>query len=858
MLKVILLTSLSLLLSDALWSQKFSCNGSMLLSFNQGGSPNNLADIALGPFGTVIYSQINIFDGGQFDAVGYNPIDNYIYGVSVNTNRIMRIMSDGSYEVAGEVEDIDILSVSAGDCTADGRYLCHDNQLDQLLLFDVIDDFKLVERIDLYWQGDGSPFTARLDDLAVDPNQPSLAYSFQGNYFDPDLDPFARRGFLISINIDPDDPNVGMVTPIARVPEDVIRQISALYYINEGLLYGYGSTEQGPDPRQATFVSIDTRTGNVVAMDETGPTGSITDGCSCAYSLTFENDAEPRGLLCSEVETTYTLNINNRFFQDLEGISLTDTFPEGMVIEAVSNGFQGTIQEGTGVGTRFLNIDNLSIPARSQFDIKIRVRVLDLGLEFNGNQAHLRNLPERYGNSMVSDDPDTDGFLGDVTDIWIVAQDLEEFTIDIDPPTECLNANDARVYVTSPTLVPDIDYEVIIRDQDYIEEQFSVTIDDRRGFMLDSLLPGAYEIIQINTAASECSFALNDTLIYIIPPNEDVTATMTTNAPLCEGESLRLSGEMTPVGTISWEGPFDFKSAEKNTILPSVIPAQSGLYTMRARYGFCEQVKTVDVSIAENIGARISGEFTYCERDEIRLSANGKGEGLSQSWSTPSRLGEFEDDVLIIENATLDERGQYALIMDNGACQDTALAVIDILPAPSVTLPEFQTVDFCEPLILAPSVTSTTPVSFSWSPSETLSCDDCATPEVQFPMMPNYKVITTSVNSCRDSAAVKLELSTENLIYVPNIFSPNVATANHQFKMSPGCGVYQINNMSVFNRRGTRVYHEGPYTPEDQGVYWDGLIEGRIADPGVYIWHVELELQDGQIIKMYGDVTLLN
>lgn len=830
------------------------------MSYNQGGAPNNISAITFGTFGTVFYTPLTSYSGIHFDGVGYNPVDNYLYGVEVNTNQIVRLKSDGSAERIGSVDQVEVLNSSAGDCTADGRYLLYDNELDELMIFDVREEFRMLDRVQLYWKGTSELFTARLDDLAVDPNQPNTAYSFQGDYFDPDLDPFDRRGYILSIAIDPADPNFGMVSPIAKVPVDIIRQLGSLFFTNGGQLFGYGARSQGPNLRQGTLVAIDTRSGQTDFYDQTGPTGTITDGCSCPYSLTFENDAEPRGLLCSDVKTTYTLTITNRFFQDINGVSLRDTFPEGMIIEDVSGKYSGRIMAGSGVGTRFLNIDDLVIPSRSAFTIDIKLRIEDLGLQFNGNQAHLKNLPERYGNSMISDDPQTPDFIGDVTDIWIVAQDLEDFTMEIDPPSECIRADDAEVYISSPTLASGLQYEVKLRDREFNVSSRNVIIDEQRGFRLDSLLPGSYELFELNTAASECSFALNDTTINIIPPNEQVTASATTNAPLCELQNLSLSAEMSPAGAISWSGPFSFRSDEEHTTVPSVISAQSGIYEMTATYGYCEQVRSLEVEISEGINASIQGKDAYCARDEILLLAEGKGENILFDWQLPSKMNKVIDqngEVLIIPTAEHTDEGSYSVILDNGICTDTANITIDVMSAPRVTLPSFLETDFCDPLTLQPNITSDEDVQYSWSPAGSLSCDDCPNPQVVFPILPSYQLLVTSQNACSDSTEVAVSLSTEKLLYAPNVFSPNLASSNHDFRMTAGCGIHTVLKMTIHNRWGKTVYSVGPFDPSDNSAYWDGLINGSIGDSGVYIWYAELELEDGQIVEMYGDVTLI-
>ena len=105
--------------------------------------------------------------------------------------KLFESKADNSFEVIGNVPNLDELTTTAGDCTPDGYYLCHDQVLDQILVFEVVENFALVNQ--MICSGTRfrilSTFTARIDDFAIDPNNTNVAYSFQGNYSDSDLEP---------------------------------------------------------------------------------------------------------------------------------------------------------------------------------------------------------------------------------------------------------------------------------------------------------------------------------------------------------------------------------------------------------------------------------------------------------------------------------------------------------------------------------------------------------------------------------------------------------------------------------------------------------------------------------------------
>jgi len=50
-------------------------------------------------------------------------------------------------------------------------------------------------------------------------------------------------------------------------------------------------------------------------------------------------------------------------------------------------------------------------------------------------------------------------------------------------------------------------------------------------------------------------------------------------------------------------------------------------------------------------------------------------------------------------------------------------------------------------------------------------------------------------------------LEQEDLIYIPNVFTPNGDGENDFFQIFPSCGVAEINRFQVYNRAGSLVYN---------------------------------------------------
>ena len=349
------------------YCQPFPCDGDLLLSFNQDVPNNSTYKVDFGPFGTLLYSPFRSYFGGQFEALGFNPTDNYIYGISQNSNDIVRLNANQTYDVIGQLPLIHGTNISAGDCAPTGEYLCISNETNQLLAFNVVNTVELISEIELFWNPEAinsGPFVAKFGDFAIDPINPNIAFGYVGNYGDPDLGPLASRGFLYSINVDLNDPNVGMVTAVGKLPSTEVRKIGSLFFTSEGALYGYGSISTDNQLIQNTLVQIDKNSGSSFVFPWRGPISLSTDGCSCPYNFTFECAADPLIANCTESQVNYYMSINNRFFQDLSDIHFIDSLPDGMIIANITGNFVGDIVPGTGVGTSILEIENLQVPGR--------------------------------------------------------------------------------------------------------------------------------------------------------------------------------------------------------------------------------------------------------------------------------------------------------------------------------------------------------------------------------------------------------------------------------------------------------------------------------------------------------------
>lgn len=105
-----------------------------------------------------------------------------------------------------------------------------------------------------------------------------------------------------------------------------------------------------------------------------------------------------------------------------------------------------------------------------------------------------------------------------------------------------------------------------------------------------------------------------------------------------------------------------------------------------------------------------------------------------------------------------------------------------------------------------------------------------------------------NANGCSSTAYHQVIISPIENVFVPTAFSPNGDGENDiLFVRGYLNGVY----FSVYDRWGKKVFESNSST-----VGWDGMINGKAANEGVYMWYLQTSI-NGEGKKFKGDVSLM-
>jgi gliding motility-associated-like protein len=194
---------------------------------------------------------------------------------------------------------------------------------------------------------------------------------------------------------------------------------------------------------------------------------------------------------------------------------------------------------------------------------------------------------------------------------------------------------------------------------------------------------------------------------------------------------------------------------------------------------------------------------------------------------------------------------------NSSGCRDSVSKSLVVNPLPTIALPASITKIIGMPLKL-PAVYSAGVNQYTWTgPANTLDCDNCPQPVTTTKFNAKYSVAVTDSNGCSNKAEMQvIVLCKGATIFVPNTFSPNGDGVNDIFFLR-GTGLDRVKSMRVFNRWGEVVFEQRDFPSNSQLYGWDGKYRGKTAQPGVYVYQVEVYCENGEVIHFEGNLSLI-
>lgn len=286
---------------------------------------------------------------------------------------------------------------------------------------------------------------------------------------------------------------------------------------------------------------------------------------------------------------------------------------------------------------------------------------------------------------------------------------------------------------------------------------------------------------------------------------------------------------------------------------PTISVSDPGTYWVDVQVGSCAPRRDSMVVAVDNstIDFQLS-DTSGCVPVAISLDGNGSPGVFQWLWSFGD--GNFSTGQNVVHE--YDTPGVYDLTLGaisiNGCPLDTTLVdAISVFSNPSAefsfnpTIPELGE----EIFFLDESTGGIETWSWSAGNQEFSNIQD---PIFNFSQGQNLQIrlTVTDSNNCSDSHSEVISFQVEDLIYVPNSFTPNGDGINDVFTPSDIFGI--LYSMEIYNRWGELIWQA------EQGNFsWDGNYRGETASDGIYTWKIKTIV--GEIVRdeIVGHVTLI-
>lgn len=317
--------------------------------------------------------------------------------------------------------------------------------------------------------------------------------------------------------------------------------------------------------------------------------------------------------------------------------------------------------------------------------------------------------------------------------------------------------------------------------------------------------------------------------------------------PACAGQA---SGSIEAItNDLNGVIQYNWNTNDQGAVLNNV-PA--GDYTLTISYGNdCESIATITLEDPEALTFDFIAEEPNCYQTQdgtLSINTDGLTPPLTYQWTGGSTDPFF----------TGLKAGTYSLsLTDGNGCQSVNSIVLEqpdsIMIQANIQEPEFFTGGSID-LEVSGGVA---PYTFDWANGQTSSSSlSNIGPGV-------YPVTVSDANGCFHLRLYELTdplliTAPDELIFVPNIFSPNNDGINDLFRffVRPEEIVSKVHQMRIVDRWGGVMYEVNEQELSSL-VYWDGKYNGKKASPGIYTYFIELELYNGDPYLLQGNVTLI-
>jgi gliding motility-associated-like protein len=338
--------------------------------------------------------------------------------------------------------------------------------------------------------------------------------------------------------------------------------------------------------------------------------------------------------------------------------------------------------------------------------------------------------------------------------------------------------------------------------------------------------PGTYQYRLSAVAAGSLTICRTTSQVLSITIMEKLTGTVSSNSPLCAGNTLLLS--VTGTAQYQWTGVNGFTATGPSVSIPNAQTTQSGKYYVQANApGACPYSDSVMVNIDPDPVASASPDTSICENERVQLTSSG---GTNYLWLPSTGLSANNISNPIASPA--DTTSYMVIVSTAPTCRDTAYVVVNVISGVTVNAGPDKSILKGETTTLNGAVFGANP-TYTWTPTTSMTNVTSLTPQVSPPADIDY-ILSTDANSTCGIMSDTVHVFVFPDIYIPNAFTPNGDGHNDAWRI-PALKAIPVFELSVFNRWGQLIYHV-----KNNNIGWNGQFNGIAQPSGGYTYMLNI------------------
>ena len=197
--------------------------------------------------------------------------------------------------------------------------------------------------------------------------------------------------------------------------------------------------------------------------------------------------------------------------------------------------------------------------------------------------------------------------------------------------------------------------------------------------------------------------------------------------------------------------------------------------------------------------------------------------------------------------------GDYSIVVtDAQGCNQTVQATVAIIESDLISIyaDSYMVNEGASTGLYAEPAPGLVYDSIVWSPATGLSCTNCLNPTAT-PITPTtYYATIYTPDGCIDTDTLMVSIAIPcGEVFVPTIFSPNGDGLNDFHCVKGPCIV--LMELTIYDRWGEVVF----FTDKKDNC-WDGDFRGKPAQSGVYVYKLNITMDDGKKLTDSGSITV--